>query len=38
MFALAGLGAPFDIEAPDELRERTAEVAAQFARAAAGPA
>jgi predicted DNA-binding transcriptional regulator YafY len=38
MFALAGLAAPFDIEAPDELRERTAEVAAQFARAAAGPA
>jgi hypothetical protein len=34
MFVLAALEAPFDIEGPDELRERTTEVAERFARAA----
>jgi len=36
MFVLAGIGAPFDIEAPRELVERTAAVGAQFTRAAEG--
>jgi predicted DNA-binding transcriptional regulator YafY len=34
MFVLAGLGAEFEIEGPDELVERTAAVAALFSRAA----
>jgi predicted DNA-binding transcriptional regulator YafY len=34
MFVLAGVGAEFEIEGPDELREQTAEVAARFSRAA----
>ena len=34
MFVLAGLGAEFEIEGPDELVERTAAVAALFGRAA----
>ena len=34
MFALAGLGVPFTIEAPEELVERTAAVGALFASAA----
>ena len=34
MFVLAGLGAAFDIEGPQELTERTAAVGAQFTRAA----
>jgi predicted DNA-binding transcriptional regulator YafY len=35
LFALAGVGADFEIEEPAELVERTAAVAAMFARAAA---
>jgi predicted DNA-binding transcriptional regulator YafY len=35
MFVLAGVGADFEIEGPDELRERTAEVGARFSRAGA---
>jgi predicted DNA-binding transcriptional regulator YafY len=34
MFVLAGLGAEFEIEGPDELVERTAAVAGLFGRAA----
>jgi predicted DNA-binding transcriptional regulator YafY len=34
MFVLAGVGAAFDIEGPQELVERTATVGAQFTRAA----
>ncbi|CAN5585856.1 YafY family protein [soil metagenome] len=34
LFVLAGLDADFEIEGPDELRRRTSEVAARFARAA----
>ncbi len=33
MFVLAGTDADFEIEGPDELRERTAEVGARFSRA-----
>jgi hypothetical protein len=37
LFVLAGVEADFEVEGPEELRERTAEVGRRFSRAA-GPA